>query len=336
MPVPELPLLFTTVSIGDNTLIPSNDKKMTRWRNKAITNLLANSTEERDHAIAASEWKFTGKVIDHFDSDETCHLCEAENLRYHFEIINKQRGGTTLLVGSSCIRKFDIAVFDDNGTEIFGKQKASYLQRKIDEKKRELMLDQLRVLWEKSSPGDKKIVQLYVHYFKRDNTFFLDDLCSLFSLMLKYGVEFTPALFKVSLRKQSDLLSLVNLSEDCKKNIMPCLSVAQKKRFASRRKQDEERKGGKDAPEENEYISVSEFDSSLSKIVIETTPSSFDNQSVVLARNFKDVSNPFKPEGEKIEPFQLPEYVTCSICGEYTRDWISFNPNQCRKCLKTS
>ena len=77
---------------------------MSRWRNKAIINLLKKRKENKDHAIAAKEWEFTGTVIDHLTSDNRCQLCEGENLRYHFEIKNKIKQESLLLVGSSCIR----------------------------------------------------------------------------------------------------------------------------------------------------------------------------------------------------------------------------------------
>jgi hypothetical protein len=129
---------------------------MTRWRNKAIANLLKSSKEENDHTIAAKEWEFTGEVIDHLVSNKLCQLCEGENLRYHFEISNKHRNNGVLLVGSSCIKKFDITVFNESGIEIFGDQKASFLQKKIDQKKQELMLGQIRTLWKASYSGPHK------------------------------------------------------------------------------------------------------------------------------------------------------------------------------------
>ncbi len=205
---------------------------MVRWRNKAILNLLENSSEKNDHAIAAREWEFTGEIIDHYVSNHTCQLCEGGNLRYHFEIKNKSLNNNTLLVGSSCIKKFDIAVFNESGEEIFGNQKSSFLHKEIEKKIQELMLENIRSLWRKSSIGERNEIEYYVDEFKRKKGFRPDDLCALFSLMKRYDIEFKPILFKVSLRSQFGLLSLIKMSEQDRNSILPCLSVSQKKRHA--------------------------------------------------------------------------------------------------------
>ena len=103
---------------------------MGRWRNKAIQNLLEHSKEKKDHAVAAKEWEFTGKVMDHLVPGKVCQLCESENLRYHFVISNKLKEDATLLVGSSCIKKFDITVLDENGAEIIASKKTTFFAEK--------------------------------------------------------------------------------------------------------------------------------------------------------------------------------------------------------------
>jgi len=204
---------------------------MVRWTNKAIRNLLENSMEKDDHAIAATEWEFTGEVIDHFVPNQTCQLCESRNLRYHFEILSKSRSDASLLVGSSCIKKFDIAVFDENGEEVLGNRKSSFLQKKIEEK---------RHLAEENGQRERST---------RDEA------------------------------KPTDLASVRSLV------------------FPERA------------------------------------------HSAGIFGDHLDGDDPThhspEPRSERKEyrPFQLPEYVTCSICGEYTKEWVSFNPNQCRKCL---
>ena len=47
-------------------------------------------------------------------ADEICHLCDHSNIRYQFEIVNKQNGNL-LLIGSECIKKFNIEVVNDEG-----------------------------------------------------------------------------------------------------------------------------------------------------------------------------------------------------------------------------
>ena len=60
---------------------------------------------------AFEEWSFTERTEDHEQPIETCELCEQEALRYHFEIRNSLTN-KTLWVGSQCILKFGLSVFE--------------------------------------------------------------------------------------------------------------------------------------------------------------------------------------------------------------------------------
>lgn len=288
---------------------------MARWRNKAIVNLLENSTEKNDHSIAAKEWAFSGEVIDHFVSNKVCQLCESENLRYHFEIKNKSGNNSELLVGSSCIKKFDIAVFDENGKEIFGSKKSSFLQKKIEQKKQELLLEQIRSLWKVANPEEKDAIEYYVYVHKNKTGFSPDDLFDLFSLMEKYNTEFTKVLFKVSLRSQFELNSLINMPEHERDIVLPCLSVAQKKRFSEKNNQAKKEK------ESNTTNKLSECKHPSFEIE--------NNRHISQTPIFKQ---PPSPQKKEYEPFSLPDYATCSICGEFKR-WSCSNPFKCRECL---
>lgn len=289
---------------------------MARWRNKAIVNLLENSQEKNDHSIAAKEWAFSGEVIDHFFSNKVCQLCESETLRYHFEIKNKSGNNNELLVGSSCIKKFDITVFDENGKEIFGSQKSSFLQKKIEQKKQELMLEQIRALWKVANPEEKETIEYYVYEHKNKTGFSPDDLYDLFSLMGKYHNEFTKVLFKVSLRSQFELNCLINMPEHERDIILPCLSVAQKKRFSEKNNQAKKEK----EPHITNKIPANEQPS------FEIGNYRHISQTPI----FKQPSNPPKKE---YEPIQIPDSATCSICGELKR-WVCSNPYKCGDCLR--
>lgn len=60
---------------------------------------------------AFEEWSFTENTEDHERPVESCQLCEQEALRYHFEIRNSLTK-RTLWVGSLCILKFGLSVFE--------------------------------------------------------------------------------------------------------------------------------------------------------------------------------------------------------------------------------
>jgi hypothetical protein len=292
---------------------------MSRWRNKAITNLLKNSKENTDHAIAAKEWEFTGTVIDHLTSNHRCQLCEGENLRYHFEINNKIKQENSLLVGSSCIKKFDITVFDESGKEIFGSQKSSFLKNIIDQKKQELMLDEVRSLWKVSTLEEKKTIEYCINEYKIKNCFSPNELNKLFSLMKKHEIDFTQVLFKVSLRSQFELNRLLNMPDYERSRILPCLSVHQKKRFSEKKKQVKAEQDLKSST--TREIQKYEFPSFEIK----------SNRNISQLHSFKQQRTPKKES----EQSHYPDYVTCSICGEFKR-WVTLNPNKCKDCLEKS
>src|SRR5699024_92669 len=61
---------------------------------------------------ACEEWSFTERTVDHEQPTETCELCDQEELRYHFEIQNALTH-KCLWVGSQCILKFNLSVFEE-------------------------------------------------------------------------------------------------------------------------------------------------------------------------------------------------------------------------------
>ena len=62
---------------------------------------------------AFKEWIFTGETEDHEHAIEECQLCNQEQLRYHFKIANRYTH-KNLWIGSQCILKFKVAVFEDD------------------------------------------------------------------------------------------------------------------------------------------------------------------------------------------------------------------------------
>ncbi len=73
---------------------------MISWADTSEKNLFPFSKEKVDFERALREWEHSGVVIDHFYPIESCQLCEHANLRYHFEIINRETQ-ITMQVGSS-------------------------------------------------------------------------------------------------------------------------------------------------------------------------------------------------------------------------------------------
>src|SRR3546814_6395870 len=89
---------------------------MTSWAERAATTLLPLS-RGATLATALKEWTYTGRFFDLEAADGTCELCGQQELRYHFEIENDETAGS-LLVGSECIKRFEIAGIDEQGQRL--------------------------------------------------------------------------------------------------------------------------------------------------------------------------------------------------------------------------
>lgn len=81
---------------------------------REANNILPLSIEKKSVSIAFKEWQFRGVTKDMGIASACCELCDQEKLRYQFQIQNKYTRNK-LWVGSSCIFKFSIEVFNELG-----------------------------------------------------------------------------------------------------------------------------------------------------------------------------------------------------------------------------
>jgi hypothetical protein len=181
-----------------------------------------------------------------------------------------------------------------------------------------------------STLDDRDSIEYYVDGFKYNKAFKPDDLCDLISLMNKYKIEFSPVLFKVSLRSQFDLSCLINMPEHESKSILPCLSVAQKKRFSERKNQPKKEQETKETTTDKIHISTT---SEYSNNIFKTVPSSFETENIRHSSEQPNFNRNSKSENENCEPVCLPDSASCSICGEFKR-WVCSNPYKCGECLR--
>src|SRR6266511_1614525 len=89
------------------------------WAKRAAENLLPLSEERDELAVALKEWVYSGDMDDLESERSSCGLCEHPDIRFEFEIVNRQNGNA-LLVGSECIKKFEIPALDDQGRLLTG------------------------------------------------------------------------------------------------------------------------------------------------------------------------------------------------------------------------
>ena len=99
----------------------------TAWTAKAIANLLPLSVSP-ELAEALREWAYTGNSTDYGQPEETCQLCDHEDLRYHFEIANRLTAHR-LWVGSKCIQRFEIDGYEQVKVDLAGLIKSAEERR---------------------------------------------------------------------------------------------------------------------------------------------------------------------------------------------------------------
>jgi len=151
---------------------------------------------------ALKEWSFNGESEDHDEPVETCELCGKHGLRYRFQIENRLNHNM-LWVGSKCILRFGIPVYDENG-------------RLLDQRGARRKLNDL--IWKKQNESCVKALgciaacetdyreMLYdaLNYYRLHEYLSLKYARVVFWRLEKYKIAHTPEFFKLRLRSQRD------------------------------------------------------------------------------------------------------------------------------------
>lgn len=173
---------------------------------------------------AFEEWSFTENTIDHEQPIETCQLCEQEALRYHFEIRNSLTR-RVLWVGSQCILKFGLSVFEDGLRLSEGDA-----QKKLDRLMQKMRLDAcVRALESLAATEKNDILSNALGYYKKNKYLSPKYAFVVLWRLQSNNIDHSPSFFKLNLRRdkyQNDLrvmrLSHVHV-------IWPALSSSQRK-----------------------------------------------------------------------------------------------------------
>ncbi len=75
------------------------------------------SNEKHDVRRTLNEWEYQGNMYDIEIADEDCEICDHQNIRYQFEIVNIYNDNI-LLIGSECINRFKIGVINESGERL--------------------------------------------------------------------------------------------------------------------------------------------------------------------------------------------------------------------------
>jgi len=158
---------------------------------------------------AFEEWRFTEEVVDHEEPVEICQLCGQEQLRYHFGIEN-EFNRNTLWVGSHCILKFSLAVYDEGRrlTDVEAKKKLD----KLTEKMR--LESCVKALEKLAATENNPILNNALEYYKKNKKLSPKFAFVVFWKLNDYQIDHNPSFFKVSLRRQQHIDDLAEMPTD--------------------------------------------------------------------------------------------------------------------------
>ena len=173
-----------------------------RVRENILPLSLANNLPE-----AFGEWFFTERIHDHETPDADCELCNQEELRYHFQIKNEYTE-KELWVGSSCILKFGLSVFDE-GKLLDKKNTKKKLAALTKKMQLESCIKALETLADKEGGG---ILQGALDYYKREKRLTPKQAFVVFWRMQERGIDHCPSFFKIALRRDQHKYDLQKMS----------------------------------------------------------------------------------------------------------------------------
>lgn len=172
---------------------------------------------------AFEEWSFTENTVDHEEPTETCHLCDHEELRYHFQIRNALTDHS-LWVGSSCILKFGLSVFE-GGQRLSAKDAKKKLDRITQQMRLEACIKALRKLCEKEG-GD--ILASALSYYEKNKFLTPKHAFVVLWRLRSNRIDHSPSFFKVTLKKDRYKNDLRQMPTDRVHLIWPALSTSQR------------------------------------------------------------------------------------------------------------
>jgi hypothetical protein len=173
---------------------------------------------------AFKEWFFTENIEDHEVAEEDCELCDQEQLRYHFEIKNRYTNHQ-LWVGSSCILKFQVQVFD-NGTLL--DQKGA--TKKLENLKKKMRLDScIKALKKLAASENNGILSNALDFYLKNKYLTPKFAFVVFWRLNSNNIDHSPSFFNVSLKKDKYKTDLAQMPLDRVHMIWSALSSSQRK-----------------------------------------------------------------------------------------------------------
>jgi hypothetical protein len=146
---------------------------------------------------AFEEWYFTEEVLDHEQPTETCELCGQEELRYHFQIQNELTDNT-LWVGSQCILKFNVAVFEDDRLLT-----ATEAKRKLNKLTEQMRLEScIKALQKLAAVENSDVLDSALEYYQKNKKLTPKFAFVVFWRLKSNGIDHNPSFFNINLQRQ--------------------------------------------------------------------------------------------------------------------------------------
>lgn len=197
---------------------------MTGSYTQRIADSLLPLSVERTLPNAFEEWSFTGEVDDHEQATETCELCTKEDLRYQFRIRNALTGHA-LWVGSNCILRFGISVFE-NGIALEPRD----AKKKLERLTKQMRLDScIKALGQLAATEENSILTGALDYYKRHGVLTPKFAFVVFWKLSDHRIDHHRSFFKVCLRKESHRQALKDMPTERVHKFWAALSSSQQK-----------------------------------------------------------------------------------------------------------
>lgn len=203
---------------------------MSGWAERAAAAILRLSVA-RNLAAALKEWSYSGRFFDLEQADGTCELCGQQDLRYHFEIDNRQTSAS-LLVGSECIKRFEIAGLDERGRRLdaaaTGKLVDRHRRGLVEDARKQRVMTALLTLGQKDASFD---AANFMEFVDDRGSFTPKQVAMIFWRLGTAGIEYRPTDWKVRMRRDSDLGQLRTMTPAAYRRVTAALTAAQRKRI---------------------------------------------------------------------------------------------------------
>jgi len=172
---------------------------------------------------AFEEWSFTERTVDHEQPTETCELCDQEELRYHFEIQNALTH-KCLWVGSQCILKFNLSVFEQGR-----KLSAADSKKKLDRLMQQMRLEScIKSLQKLASSENNSILENALAYYQKNKYLTPKYAFVVLWRLQAQRIDHSPSFFKVNLKKDKFKDDLRSMQLSHVHVIWPALSSTQR------------------------------------------------------------------------------------------------------------